>query len=58
MELLKVHISLDRVRDRIVWQSSEEELPALKMAIKKGQFGTARILSIESPQREVLPLAA
>ena len=55
MELLKVHISLDRVRDRIVWQSTEEELPALRMAIRKGQFGPARIMSIETPQRPVRP---
>lgn len=54
MELLNVQISLDRVRGRIEWQVTEDGLPALRMAIKKGDFGPAHITSIESSQGEVL----
>jgi hypothetical protein len=58
MELLKVQISLDRVLGRIEWQVSEEGLPALRMAIKKGEFGPAHITSIKTAQGEPLTLAA
>jgi hypothetical protein len=58
MELLKVHISLDRVYGRIEWQVTQDRLADLRMAIRKGEFGPARILSVESATGEVLSLAA
>ena len=58
MELLKVQISLDRVYGRIDWQVTADRLPDLRMAIKKGEFGPARIMSVESATGEVLSLAA
>jgi hypothetical protein len=58
MELLNVQISLDRVFGRIEWQVTQDRLPDLRMAIKKGEFGPARILSVESATGEVLSIAA
>jgi hypothetical protein len=58
MEVLKVQISLDRVYGRIEWQVTEDGLPALRMAIKKGDFGPAHITSVERRNGEVLALAA
>ena len=49
-----MQISLDRVYGRIEWQVTQDRLADLRMAIKKGEFGPARILSIESATGEVL----
>ncbi|GEM_PF-5044859 len=46
MELLDVDIALDQIGTRIAWVVSQDGLPALQSAVRRGEFGRARILEV------------
>ena len=50
MEFFDVDIALDQIGARIAWIVSQEGLPALQSAVRRGELGRARILEVNPRQ--------
>ncbi len=58
MAYVSVDIRLEGIETRIVWVVSEAKLGALRMAIARGDLGTARIIAVEPYEKVLEPTLA